>query len=306
MTPHPSTEDAAGPERPAQIAGLEPEEADRLFDELEASVPVRPGFLRLGDVPADEAIVFGDSHGDWRSTAAPVARFLEDPRRRCLIGLGDYVDRAPDDCEGGSVANALWLLELAAQFPERVFLLVGNHDLSRRIPALPHDLPEEVDLLWGPNVERYARLLGLLERGPLAAVSGNGVYLAHAGFPRGAGNQFEARFAEADESTLLDVTWADCAASTIDRGLGRPFDEPELAEFLRRADCHVFLRGHDPVLTGRPLYHKSLLTLHTTRAYARFGGVIFARFPMRSPVRSTDAVRVEHAPTERGLYSGEP
>lgn len=278
---------------PEQIAALSPDEADALLEGLEASVPARPPLTELGAIAAREAIVFGDSHGDWRATRAPVARFLEAPHERCLIGLGDYVDRAPEDCEGGSVANALWLLGLAAAFPDRVFLIVGNHDLSRRIPALPHDLPEEVDLLWGPESSRYTRLLGLLERGPLAVRTGNGVYLAHAGFPRGPPGDWRARISSGTEESLLDLTWSDCAASRIDRGLGVPFEEPELHRFLRAAECRVFLRGHDPPLTGRAIYGKSLLTVHTTRVYARFGGVIYVRLPLDRPVTSTDDLAIE-------------
>lgn len=278
---------------PEQIAELSPEEADELLERLEASVPARPALTELGGLAASEAVVFGDSHGDWKATRAPVERFLEAPQERCLIGLGDYVDRAPEDCAGGSVANSLWLLGLAAAFPDRVVLIAGNHDLSRRVPALPHDLPEEVDLLWGPESSRYTRLLGLLERGPLAVSSGNGVYLAHAGFPRGAPRDWRERIGANTEETILDLAWSDCAASRIDRGLGVPFDEPELARFLTTSGHSVFLRGHDPMLTGRPLYHGRLLTLHTTRVYARFGGVVYAWFPLDRAVRSTDDVHIE-------------
>ncbi len=285
--------DVTGPE---EILELDADGADRLLDTLEGLVPVRPPLAVLPGSPVREAVVFGDSHGDWRSVATPVARFLEAPYERCLVGLGDYIDRVPPDSEGGSVANALWLLGLAARYPDRVFLLVGNHDLSRRIPALPHDLPEEVDLLWGPEPSRYHRLLGLLERGPLALLSGNGVYLAHAGFPRGGPTDWRARLEDGSEETLFDLTWSDCAASRTDRGLGAPFGEPELARFLLAANCRVFLRGHDPVLTGRPLYHGTLLTLHTSRLYERFGGVVYARVPLDRPIETTEDLALERVP----------
>ena len=196
------------------------------------------------------------------------------------------------------MANALWLLGLVAWYPERVFLIVGNHDVARRIPALPHDLPEEVDQLWGPDATRYTRILGLLERGPLAMTTESGVYLAHAGFPRGPPPDWRDRLASGSEETLLDLTWSDCAASRVDRGISTPFAEPELERFLDLAGCRVFLRGHDANLAGRPIYHQRLLTLHTTRYYERFGGVIFASFPLDRPVTSTDDLTVDHAPSE--------
>jgi len=302
MTAAPARDALASPLAPPEaILALNSSDADALLDRLEAEVPAHRRLVEIGAIPFSEAIVFGDSHGDWRSTRAPVDRFLSTPGS-VLIGLGDYVDRAPDDCGEGSVANALWLLELAARFPDRVFLIAGNHDLARRIPALPHDLPEEVDQLWGPEPDRYLRLLGLLERGPLAIRTESGVYLAHAGFPRRAPDDWEERLRAASDETLLDLTWTDCAASRVDRGVSTPFEEPELARFLELARCRVFLRGHDPNLTGRRIYHGRLLTFHTTRLYERFGGVIFGRFPLDRPVRSADDVAVEHAPSEGHEY----
>jgi hypothetical protein len=288
--------------RPEEILQLSPPEADELLDRLEAGVPQHPGLVELPLGSPGTGVVFGDTHGDWRSTAGPVERFLEAPLERRLIGLGDYVDRSPPDCGEGSVANALWLLGLAAEYPQRVLLIQGNHETVRRVPALPHDLPEEVDQLWGPDADRYERILGLLERGPLAALTGSGVYLAHGGFPRGPPDDWRARFDRPTDDTIIDVTWSDIGASRIQRGLGAPITELELERFLKLADCRVFLRGHDPDVTGRPVFHDRSLTLHTTRYYERYGGVVFALMPLDRPVRSTQDLTVEHAASQGQRY----
>jgi hypothetical protein len=293
--PSPSTGRWPGPE---EILGLSSSDADELLDRLESNVPVRPGLFELDDARLQTGVVFGDTHGDWRAAEAPVQRFLSARSTDALLGLGDYVDRAPNDCREGSVANALWLLGLAAEYPERVVLVTGNHEMVRRIPALPHDLPEEVDQLWGPDPDRYSRLLGLLERGPLAVRTKSGAFLSHAGFPRGAPPDWKNRFAHPDDDTIIDLVWSDCTPSHIDRGLAPPFDEAELEKFLKAAGCTIFLRGHDPDVTGRPLFHNRCLTLHTTRYYERFGGVIYAELPLDKPVRSTADVRVLHAAVE--------
>lgn len=284
---------------PAELLHLGAEEADALFDRLESEVPVHPGLVDLPSAPRREAIVFGDTHGDWWSTLALAERFLSGPGERCLIGLGDYIDRAPDDCGEGSVANALYLLQLAAEFPDRVFLLQGNHETVRRIPVLPHDLPEEVDQLWGPDPERYSRLLGLLERGPVAAVSPSGAYLAHGGFPAGGtAATWREAFDPPSDETLVDVVWSDCDASGINRRLGSRFSVRDLEAFFDRSGARIFLRGHDPDVTGRPLYDARVLTLHSTRIYERYGGVLIARLPLSRTVRSLADVRVEHLETE--------
>ena len=288
------------PIAPSAVLDASPEAADLLLDRLERSVPVRPGFVDLPTRGFSEAIVFGDTHGDWRTILEVRAAFLRpDGGPRCLVGLGDYVDRVPDDCGPGSVVNACLLLDLAARFPDRVFLLQGNHETVSRMPVLPRSLAEEVDELWGPEAERYARLSALLERGPLAAGTESGAYLAHAGFPRGElPASWRRVFEEPDEDRLVDIVWTEPDASRIRRGVGRPWTGPELVSFLRAAGRSVFLRGHDPDLTGRPIYEGRCLTLHTTRVFERYGGVLLARLPLGSPVRTVADVLVEHVATE--------
>src|SRR5580693_8662032 len=61
---------------PKEILALSASEADELLDRLESNVPVRPGLFELTDPRLQTGVVFGDTHGDWRSTTAPVERFL--------------------------------------------------------------------------------------------------------------------------------------------------------------------------------------------------------------------------------------
>jgi hypothetical protein len=284
---------------PEAILGLDEEGADALLDRLERTVPVHPPFVRIATASLREAIIFGDTHGDWRSVQEVERRFSAGGVRRLLVGLGDYVDRAPPDCGAGSVATALHLLSIAASAPDRVFLLQGNHETTRRIPTLPHDLPEEVDGLWGPDATRCTRIEGLLERGPLAAVLPEGIYLAHAGFPLvGSAEEWAHAFDVVDEERLVQIVWAVCDASRYRRAGIPTWGGRDLERLFRASGIRVFLRGHDSDLTGRPLYDGHCLTLHTTRVFERFGGVIFLRFPLGRPVESIRDTLIEHLPTE--------
>ena len=287
---------------PEAIAALAPEEVDRWLDRLEAGVPLHDRLLRIPQQAEAAAIVFGDTHGDWRSTAELLTEFRSDPRT-VLIGLGDYIDRPPDDCPEGSLINALLLLGLAAERPDRVVLLQGNHETARRVAVLPHSLPEEVDALWGPDVARYARVMGLLERGPFTAISSSGVYFAHAGFPaRSLRGDPRLGFDGEGEELVFDVAWRDAAASPVDRGTSPPFTEGDLERFLAAAGCRFFLRGHDATLAGRWIYGDRCLTLHTTRIYERYGGVLVARVPLDRAVSSRADIAVRHLATEGRSY----
>jgi len=286
---------------PSELLELTPSQADDLLTFLERHIPVRPPLVEIPEEGATEAVVFGDSHGDWRSVEEAVRRFRDGDR--CLVGLGDYVDRPPDDCGAGSVANGLYLLELVAENPGRVTLIQGNHEIVRRIPAVPHHLPDEVDELWGPDSTRYDRLMGLFERGPLAVTTSNGAYLAHAGFPRGKlPIPWTAAFTDPDDDRLAEITWAECDASHIRRGAARAWGERDLDQFLRATGLSIMLRGHDPDVTGRSLYDGRCLTLHTSRVYEGYGGVIIARVPLGTPLPSVAAVTVEHLATEGQSY----
>jgi len=287
---------------PSDLLQLSSAEADEWLDDLERRVPVRPPLVAIPPGIAEEAIVFGDTHGDWRSSEEVVSRYREG--NRFLVGLGDYIDRAPDDCGAGSVVNALYLLGLAAEAPGRVYLIQGNHELVRRIPAMPHNLPDEVDELWGPDSTRYDRLLGLFERGPLAVTTSNGAYLAHAGFPRGKlPEPWTEAFVSPNDERLAEITWAECDASRIRRGAALPWGGRDLDRFLDATGLRLIVRGHDPDVTGRPLYGGRCLTLHTSRIYEQYGGVIVARLPLRAPLRTVADLTVEHLPTERRSFA---
>jgi hypothetical protein len=286
------------PASPEAILRLTPAGADRLLDELEATVPTRPPFVQLPRRTGGVAVVFGDSHGDWRSTLEVVRTFDAGGPSSVLVGLGDYVDRSPPDLPCGSVANALFLLGLAARHPESVYLLQGNHETTRRIGAYPHTLPTEVEQLW-PGSERYDRLLGLLERGPLAATLPCGAYLAHAGFPRGdLGATWTDALARPGDERLLELVWAECDASDARRGAVAPWGERDLDRFLAASGLLTVWRGHDPDLVGRALYGGRVMTLHTTRIYERYGGVLVALLPLDRSLARVEDAEVRHLATE--------
>jgi hypothetical protein len=284
---------------PEEILRLDEEGADALLERLERTVPVHPPLVRIATASLREAVIFGDTHGDWRSVGELTRPFFARGVPRLLVGLGDYVDRTPPDCGAGSVANALHLLALVAQAPDRVFLIQGNHETNRRIAVVPRDLPEEVDGLWGPDSTRCTRIEALLERGPLAAILPEGVYLAHAGFPMvGSAEEWARAFEDVNEDRLTEIVWSVCDASRY-RRVGVPtWGGRDLERLFRASGVRVFVRGHDPDLTGRPLYDGHCLTLHTTRVFERFGGVISLRVPLGRPVESIRDVLIEHLSTE--------
>jgi len=203
------------PLTPEIIEGMDSTGIDALLGQLDPRISLEPTLLHLAPRDTRRLAAIGDTHGDWRSTKAALAWFLEAPDERAFVGLGDYVDRAPADCPAGSAVNALYLLSVKAAHPERVVLIRGNHEAARRIPVVPHDLPREMDEKWGPDRHRYSRLMGLLERGPLAAYTSSGVYLAHGGFPSRLLSPWTDRFSGGDETLFVELLWRRIAATHV-------------------------------------------------------------------------------------------
>jgi hypothetical protein len=281
---------------PEEIAGMEAPDIDALLIRLDRQISLESALAHVEPPGATAVGVIGDTHGDWRSTQAAVKWFLESPSDRAFVGLGDYIDRAPLDCPCGSAVNALYLLSIKAAYPDRVLLIQGNHEAARRFPLEPHNLPEELAERWGKDRQRYLRIMGMLERGPLAAYTSSGVFLAHAGFPSRLSSPWTDRFRHVDETLLVELLWTRVAAADPEPNIVPEFDEASLDEFLRESGLHVFLRGHDPRVVGQPLYHGHCLTLHTSRIYARYGGVLFAHFSLVQPVGSTMDIEVKRLP----------
>ncbi|MFZ0830347.1 MAG: metallophosphoesterase, partial [Thermoplasmata archaeon] len=280
------------PVSPESIEQMDAAGIDALLARLDPLISSESALIRVESPGARAVAVIGDTHGDWPSAQAALEWFLQSPDDRAFVGLGDYVDRAPPDCPGGSAVNALFLLSVKAAYPDRVFLLQGNHEVARRIPVAPHDLPKEMDERWGADRRRYSRLMGLLERGPLAGYTPSGVFLAHAGFPSRLGSPWTDRFRNVDETLTVEVLWSRIGASNPDYGLSTPIDEATLDGFLRATGLRVFLRGHDPKVVGKSLYHDHCLTLHTSRMYERYGGILTAHVPLDRPVLSTQDIEV--------------
>jgi hypothetical protein len=89
------------------------------------------------------------------------------------------------------------------------------------------------------------------------------------------------------------MVWADCAASHNRRGVAPAFKEEDLLSFLAETGLSTMIRGHDPDLTRRAVYGGRCLTIHTTRFYARYGGVLLVRLPLSGTVRSSADLRIE-------------
>ena len=250
--------------------------------------------LRL---PSDRPIqVIGDSHGDYASVQRAVryAR-AHDPSQR-FVGLGDYIDRAsrsepePTSLPGGSIWNLAFLLAWAARAPDEVILLRGNHEAPRRFPVPSMTFLKELRREVPPReaFSIYSRCLDLCDRLPAAAITENGVFLAHGGIPPP--HRWDlGRPSPVDATVLEGLLWSDPIEDYQDRGVGFSYSAEELAGFLRTNGCAVMVKGHAPVHLGRSMHGDRLLTIHTSDLFQGVGheGILMVEIPTIRAVRST-------------------
>ncbi len=213
---------------------------------------------RLIRLPSQRTTVFvGDTHGDREATEEVLRRYFDD--QHVLVFLGDYVDRGPD-----SPGNLLLLMRAKISHPERIFLLMGNHEAWAVAPFTPADFWRSL----GPKEEKIlAETLALL---PLAAFHPAGVLAVHGALPDV--DDLE----EIDRVTLgsanwRKMTWGDWVNGPgycLDPGFfGRPaYGADYFFEVMGRLGLRALVRAHQP---DAPLflYGGHCLTLFTSHAY---------------------------------------
>jgi len=235
---------------------------------LQASTEIlykEAAFLKL----QGKIMVAGDTHGDVIVSKAIIKKFFDD-NFDVLIFLGDYIDRAPSDV-GSSIPNIDFLLEMKVKYPDKIFLLKGNHECNYAIPCYPNEFEYEVKNCCPSLYEYYIKVFMEM---PLMALANN-VYVAHAGFPRKDGID---KIDKNDVEAIEDITWSDVALSPVYRGAGFKFDKKMLSKFLNKINARAFIRGHDYTMNGMVAYG-TCLTIFSSRRYEHEGngGILIAK-----------------------------
>ncbi len=216
---------------------------------------------RLIHLPRDVPVVFvGDTHGDREASERVLSRFP--PRDHVLVFLGDYVDRGPD-----SAGNLALLLRAKLQQPERVFLLMGNHEAWLVSPFSPADFWQS--LSPGEREEIAAGLAAL----PFSAWHPAGVLGLHGAFPD-VDALPEIENIGLGSSQWRKITWGDwldVPGYSAGDWFGRPaFGRDFFEEMSERLGIKVLVRSHQPNAPTY-LYDYRCLTIFTSSAYG--GGV---------------------------------
>ena len=262
--------------------------------ELMRRTPGRAGSVVTLDA-ADEVMVVGDLHGNipafrWVLTEAALDR---NPTRHLVLQeLVHEINKNQDDRPDLSHRLVDLVSALKCQYPDRVHLILGNHELSEitgRIigkdgQALNMRFREGLQLSYGDLCDEvYKAYIGLFSALPLAVRTPNRVFMCHS-IPDGVYlDDLDVGVLAADEwppesmkraGAVYAITWGrDTAPETVDR-------------FAAMVDADLFITGHQPCDEGfRQANHRQLI-IDGTNPYPAY-----CRFSTRTPATIESLVR---------------
>ena len=219
----------------------------------------RKGTVIQLDATAADVLVAGDLHGNLAHFQALLdrARLDRNPQRHLV--LQELVHGDSHYPGGGCKSHQLVDLvsALKGQYPDRVHLILGNHELSELLsrPILKagrrtNDLFRQgINLAYGEQGDQvFAAYLELFQCLPLALRSHNRVFVSHS-FPEACDldNGFDASIFEL--SSVAEIR-ADQSASLHDLVWGRDGDEQTARRFASLVNADMLITGHMPCSDG--------------------------------------------------------
>ncbi|MBT4510714.1 MAG: hypothetical protein HOC20_00700 [Chloroflexi bacterium] len=212
----------------------------------------------LIQIESGRAIFVGDTHGDIDATQKIFEKYLNLENK--IVFLGDYVDRGPASEENLSI-----LLKMKMEYPDNLFLLMGNHEGQQAIPFRPADFWARLDRTrW----DRYAEGLAKL---PLAVSTSNGIIALHGALPE-VETLRDIENIEFGSQQWRQITWGDWQETSggyLGTGFqfGRlPFGWDWFEEKMNKLNKNVLIRSHQPN-ANQIMYGGRCLTIFTSSAY---------------------------------------
>ena len=214
-------------------------------------------------------IIAGDIHGQFFDLLNIFAKYTELPRGKYLF-LGDYVDRG-----NFSIETVIYLVALKIRYPNRLFLLRGNHET--RIQTTTFTFLNEVKMKY--NIEVFNKVITLFDSLPLAAIidgnEKNRLFCIHGGLAPDLKKvnclDLINRFHEPQKNTLMhDILWSDPHPNydEIDGIVPSSFQPNfirncsyfytffDVCEFLKTNNFKAIVRAHTVQTHGYRLYKK--------------------------------------------------
>ena len=250
--------------KPGKTVDLKEEEIKMLIDKSLIIIKEQKMLVEL-EVPLR---VCGDIHGQYYD----LLRIFEHcgyPGDKNFLFLGDYVDRGKQSLE-----TICLLLAYKIKYPNKVYLLRGNHESSvtNRIYGFYDECKRRYNVrLWRNFTELFNYL-------PVAALIDEKILCMHGGLSPDLRNissisEISRPTDIPDSGLLCDLLWSDPDKDVLefdenDRGVSVVFGEKIVNEFNRRNDLDLIIRAHQVVDDGYEFFaQRQLITIFSAPNY---------------------------------------
>lgn len=216
--------------------------------------------------------------------------------------LGDFVDRGYY-----SVETFLLLLALKVRYPNRIFLVRGNHE-SRQITQV-YGFYEECIKKYG-NTEVWNYCTDVFDCISLSAVINNEIFCVHGGLSKGIDTLDEIdelhRFQEVPhEGHMCNLLWSDPEDipggewTLSPRGAGYLFGGEQVKKWNETNGLSLLARAHQLVMDGyKYMFDETLVTIWSAPNYCYRCGNIAAILELDENLNRR--FKIFDAPNERG------
>ncbi|WOL03296.1 serine/threonine-protein phosphatase PP1-like isoform X1 [Canna indica] len=212
--------------------------------------------------------ICGDIHGQYLDLLKLFEKGGFPPHSSYLF-LGDYVDRGKQSLE-----TICLLLAYKVKYPDKVFLLRGNHEDAKinRVYGFYDECKRRFNVrLWKTFCDCFNCL-------PMAALIDEKILCMHGGLSPELDNLDQIRNVERpaeipDYGLLCDLLWADPDPKNegwgeSDRGVSITFGVDKLEEFLNKHELDLICRGHQVVEDGYEFFgQRRLVTIFSAPNY---------------------------------------
>jgi len=235
------------------------ENAKELLDVLKKQTM----FIRL---PEDNVVFVGDTHGDFDASQRVIEKYL---KTHTIVFTGDYVDRGRQSKE-----NMDYLLKTKLENPDKLYLLLGNHEA---IPVLGCGIRDFWDNLEMADyrLKEYGKYASVLPKLPLAAYR-KGVLAVH-GVPPDVKKLDDIASVKIRSKVWEHTIWGDfneCEGDYLERNFsgsssisGRPqFGRDYFNRVMKQLGCKKLIRSHQPD-SPLKMFNDRCITIFTSTAY---------------------------------------
>lgn len=233
---------------------LPPETIQQLCHTLKTQLLQVPNIISL----QSPISVVGDIHGQYHDLLE-IFQIGGSPPQTNYLFLGDYVDRGYYSVETISL-----LLVLKLRYPERVFLIRGNHE-SRTITTNYGFYTEVLNKYQG-SADVWTFITDLFDYLPLGATIDGKIFACHGGLSPSCQqlDQIRAvdRFREIPHDGIMaDLVWSDPDVAILDfklspRGAGYLFGNDVIDKFCHDNSLVQMIRAHQLCNEGYTSYWK--------------------------------------------------